>query len=208
MRILITGGYGFIGSHTAERFHKEGHDIYIIDNLSFGKKENLNIKHTFFNIDASDERCKEIFANNSIDVVIHLAAQNNFDQYDEYSKSNILGLVNMLSLSKEHNIKKFIFSSSASVYGNPTKTRVDEQEKCNPISEDGLNKLVGEKYCKFYNDIYGLNTVILRLSNVYGPRQFSNDKNSIAFTFFQTIVNNEITICQNREPIQDFIYVE
>ena len=103
MNVLITGGYGFIGSHVAEEFYKEGYRIFIIDNLSSGNSRNIRFKHSFYKLDIKDDKCREVFKNNKFDVVIHLAAQINVtnsleDPYSDAS-SNILGLINMLKLS-------------------------------------------------------------------------------------------------------------
>lgn len=113
MRVLVTGGYGFIGSHVVERFAKEGYEVFIIDNMSSGKLENVNCKHKFYKFDVEDKRCEFVFKNNNFDIVVHLAAQINVitslkDPFLD-TKTNILGLVNMLELSTKYKVKKFIF---------------------------------------------------------------------------------------------------
>lgn len=214
MKLLITGGYGFLGSHTAELFYKEGHDIYIIDNLSSGKKENLaNIKHTFYNLDASDKRCEEIFTNTSIDMVVHLASQyRDPDENNLYEimESDVLGLINMLSLSQKYNVKKFIFASSSAIYGESSSDTfsVNEESICVPASLYGMNMLTKENYCNLYRDLYGLETIILRFSNIYGPRQTANRKNIIASIMNQIINKENVIIHENTSMLHDYIYVE
>lgn len=175
MKVLITGGCGFIGSHVAERFFKEGHEIFIIDNLSAGSRNNVSIQHKFYNLNVADKKCEEVFRVNKIDFVIHLAAQVDVNISDRDpcldSEANILGLVNMLDLSRKHGVKKFVFASSAAVYGDNQNLPLAETAPAQPISVYGINKSVGEEYCRRWKEMYQLDTVILRFANVYGPRQ-------------------------------------
>lgn len=213
MKVLITGGYGFIGSHTAERLHKEGYKIYVIDNLSTGDKENLKIKHKFYRMDVKDRKCEEIFANNKFDMVIHFAAQIDAAMSQKKpcfdAENNILGLINMLTLSNMYNVKRFIFTSSAAVYGDNVKIPLSEDEKCFPINPYGLSKLTGEKYCELWKNSYGLETVCLRLSNVYGPRQSIRGEGSVFSSFMNSIFNErKLLIYGDGNQTRDFIYVE
>ncbi len=213
MKVLITGGYGFIGSHTAERFYKEGYKVYIIDNLSSGHKENVNIKHKFYQMNVEDRKCEEIFANNEFDVVVHLAAHIDAaasveDPYSD-ARYNILGLINMLYLSCKYNVRKFVFASSAAVYGNSSEAAVAEEDECNPVSPYGVSKLTGEYYCKLWKEIYGLDTICLRFSNVYGPRQSTKGEGGVVVTFMNNIFNNKALLVHGSgEQTRDFIYVE
>lgn len=119
MKVLITGGYGFIGSHVADRFYKEGYEVHIIDNLVTGKAENVTCKHKFYHLSIDDPKCRKVFAAFKFDVVVHLAAQASVatsmanPTYD--AQSNIVGLVQMLKFATECKVKKFIFASSAAV---------------------------------------------------------------------------------------------
>ncbi len=148
MKILITGGCGFIGSHVADRFYKEGHEIYIIDNLATGNIKNVEVPHKFYNIDIASQRCEEIFKANRFDVVVNLSAQVDVNTSLESpyldSKSNLLGITNMLDLSHKYGVKKFMFSSSAAVYGNTEIIPINEECPINPISPYGMSKSVGE----------------------------------------------------------------
>lgn len=178
MKILITGGCGFIGSHVAERFTKEGHDIYIIDDLSTGTQENLTVKHNFYCLGAADPKCEAIFRNNSFDIIIHLAATPDLfmDNNDcLVSQDNIWGLANMLELARKHGVQKFIYPSSISVYGNLTGT-ANEDTPVKPLSRSALYHALAESHCQAFRENRGLDIVVLRLSTVYGSRQSFDEK--------------------------------
>lgn len=212
MRVLVTGGYGFIGSHVAEKFYQEGHTVFIIDNLTSGKAENVSCEHKFYKIDVEDKKCERVFRNNSFDIVVHLAAQINvsYSFKDPFmdAKSNILGLVNMLELSAKYKVKKFIFASSAAVYGNNPGIPLKEKTKCNPLSPYGISKLLGEQYCVKWSEFYGLETVCLRFSNVYGPRQGLVGEGGVISIFMERLIKNqELIVYGDGKQTRDFIYV-
>jgi UDP-glucuronate decarboxylase len=213
VEILITGGYGFIGSHVAEMFFRKGHRVTIIDNISTGNKNNVGFKHTFFHLDVEDPRCEEVFKSNKFDAVIHLAAQINVtcsikDPYLD-TKSNILGLTNMLRLSNKYNVKRFVFASSAAVYGDNGGLPLKEDAQPDPQSPYGISKLVGELYCLKWNKLYGLDTVILRFSNVFGPRQGTAGEGGVISIFMERILEDkELVIFGDGNQTRDFIYVK
>ena len=212
MKVLITGGYGFIGSHIAEKFYNEGHQIFIIDNLATGSCENVRFNHEFYEIDVANRECAKIFEYNKFDIVVHLAAQINISHSIDNpyidAQSNILGLVNILQLSSEHKVKRFIFSSSSAVYGEPINIPISEDTKCDPKSLYGLSKLFGEQYCMKWKDIFEFQTLCLRLGNVYGPRQGkSGEGGAISLFIDKTINNEELTVCGDGNQTRDFIYV-
>jgi len=213
MKVLITGGLGFIGYHVAERFSKEGYEVYIIDNLSTGTKEDVHFKHKLYELSVEDTKCEEIFRNNRFDAVVHLAAQVNVvssiadPRHD--SESNVLGLVNMLSLSQKYGAKKFIFASSAAVYGANEHLPISESERANPISPYGISKWVGESYCSKWKELYGLDTLCFRFSNVYGPRQGSKGEGGVVSIFLERLLSGQpLYIRGDGEQTRDFIYVE
>ncbi|WP_166242816.1 NAD-dependent epimerase/dehydratase family protein [Paenibacillus turpanensis] len=213
MKVLITGGYGFIGSFVSERFYKEGYEVTIIDNLSSGAKENVPFKHKSYLLSVEDPKCEEVFRNNRFDAVIHLAAQPNVHTSIENprldAQSNVLGLANMLSLSKKHGAGKFIFASSAAVYGEPQQIPLPESAVCNPYSPYGINKWVGETYCSKWNEMYGLNTLCFRFSNVYGPRQGNGGEGGVISIFLQKAISGQkLTIHGDGSQSRDFIFVE
>ncbi|MBQ4900395.1 NAD-dependent epimerase/dehydratase family protein [Paenibacillus sp. Marseille-P2973] len=213
MKVLVTGGYGFIGSHVAERFHKEGYEVFIIDDLSSGKLNNVNFKHRGYQLSVEDQKCEEIFSSNRFDAVVHLAAQVNVatsvENPRQDAKSNVLGLINMLSLASKYSAKKFIFASSAAVYGTSEDVPLPESAPCSPISPYGMSKWVGETYCQKWRDLYGLETLCFRFSNVYGPRQNSIGEGGVISIFADRIIAGQnIHIHGDGEQTRDFIYVE
>ncbi|MFD2670720.1 NAD-dependent epimerase/dehydratase family protein [Marinicrinis sediminis] len=213
MNVLITGGYGFIGSFVAERFFKEGYKIYIIDNLSTGHKENVTIPHHFYELDITDSKCEEVFRSVQFDVVVHLAAQTNVHTSIEHpyqdTHANISGLVHMLELSSKHHVRRFMLASSAAVYGNSSQLPLQEDHLCDPLSPYGMNKLLGEYYTQKWKQIYQLSSLCFRFSNVYGPRQTSSAEGGVISIFMDRLQRNEeIQVYGDGEQTRDFIYVE
>lgn len=213
MKILITGGCGFIGSHLAERFYKEGHKIYIIDDLSTGSLDNLKIKYKFYNKAVESKHCDEIFKTHKFDLVIHLAAQADIsksinDPYDD-SKVNLLGLTNMLHLSVKYKVNRFIFASSTTVYGEADTLPLKENSPKNPSSPYGMSKFIGEYYCRKWKELYNIDTLSLRLSIVYGPRQNSPGEGGYVSSIIKSIfTESPVTISASETQSRDFIYVE
>lgn len=213
MNVLIAGGYGFIGSFVGERFYREGYRVYIIDNLSTGNKENVDFPHKFYRINIQDEKCIEIFRSVRFDIVIHLAASNGGDAsvkgQHEDTETNILGLVNMLHIAKQFEVRKLIYASSADVYGADADVPFSEEAECLPKTPYGINKQFGEFYCEYWRKHYGLETVCLRISNVYGPRQMASEKEGVCSDYIQRILtNNKLVVYGDGEQTRDFIYVE
>jgi len=173
-KILVTGGAGFIGSHLVDALVERGHQVLILDNLSTGKKENINQKAKFLNLDLRDfKKIRPAFE--GVDFVFHLAALPRIPlsiaKPIETNEVNLTGTLNALIASKEAGVKKFIYSSSSSVYGQQEKLPMKEDMKCDPLNPYALQKYVGELYCRIFPEIYNLATISLRYFNVYGPRQ-------------------------------------
>ncbi|MFJ7825501.1 NAD-dependent epimerase/dehydratase family protein [Psychrobacillus sp. NPDC096623] len=213
MRVLITGGFGFIGSHVAERYFKEGYDVFIIDNLSSGKKENVTIKNKNYHLSVQDPKCEEIFKSYRFDVVIHLAAQvsvqKSIQNPIEDMDINLVGLVNMLNLSNKYGVKKFLFASSAAVYGATEELPIKEDAYLNPISPYGISKWMGETYCKKWDELYGFTSICFRFSNVYGPRQSSEGEGGVVSTFLRKVLDEKpIEIHGDGKQTRDFIFVK
>lgn len=213
MRVLITGGYGFIGSHVADKYYKEGYEVFIIDNFSSGKKENISFKHKNYELSVDDPKCEEIFKSYRFDVVVHLAAQVSVARSilnpREDIETNVVGLVNILTLSHKYLVKKFIFASSAAVYGINDHLPLKEEEGCNPISPYGISKWMGEEYCQKWKEIHHFESVCFRFSNVYGPRQSNEGEGGVVSIFLNRIINNKpLELYGDGEQTRDFIYVE
>ena len=176
MKILITGGAGFIGSHVADACISAGHQVVILDDLSSGKMENVNSRANFIKLDIRDEKVRDVFRQNKIDVVIHHAAQmdvrKSVDDPKFDASVNISGSINLLESSKEFGVKKFIFASTGgAIYGEQDYFPADEKHPLRPLSPYGIAKLAVEKYLFYYNSVFGVQYICLRYANVYGPRQ-------------------------------------
>lgn len=212
--VLITGGCGFIGSHLAEQLVTLGAQVTILDNLSSGSLDNIahirdHIK--FINASITDKQaCLE--ATRDIKVIFHLAA---LISVPESVKSPVLchevnvdGLFNILEAARANNVKRVVFSSSAAVYGN-TEAIISETAQCNPGSPYGFTKRVGELLCQQYSTVYGLETVILRYFNVWGPRQNPNGSYAAVVAKFtdQMSHNLPITIYGDGLQTRDFIHI-
>lgn len=177
-QVLVTGGAGFIGSHLVDDLIDQNADVTVIDDLSYGKRQNLNAKAEFIQCDIRDcDRIKQIIHNKEL--VFHLAASAtskesamgwNNPVYDY--EVNAVGTLNMLrSIAELGQGTKMVYASSAAVYGRPTYTPVDEEHSTNPISPYGVSKLTGEKYCFAFSSEYGVDCAVIRIFNTYGPRQ-------------------------------------
>ncbi|MBI3291137.1 NAD-dependent epimerase/dehydratase family protein, partial [Candidatus Falkowbacteria bacterium] len=175
MKVLVTGGAGFIGSNLVDSLIDKGHEVLIVDNLSTGKKENLNPRAKFFELDITDKKLSEIFEKNKPEAVFHLAAQIDITKSVQYpvwdAEQNILGSINVLENAKENKVKKVIFASSAAVYGDTDQLPTPEGHPTLPPSPYGIGKLTVEKYLDYYYQTFKLPYIALRYANVYGPRQ-------------------------------------
>ncbi len=213
MKILVTGGAGFIGSNLVDALIKEGHDVVIIDDLSTGRKENINKKATFYNIDVRDPGIRDIFNEHKFDVVNHHAAQIDVRRSVKDpvidADINILGLLNLLKYSVGFNVKRFInISSGGVIYGKAGKIPTKENSPYKPISPYGISKLSGEYYVKFYGDEKGLEYVNLRYSNVYGERQDPRGEAGVISIFSKMMLEgSRPVIYGNGKQTRDFVYV-
>lgn len=214
MKILVTGGAGFIGSWVVDTLINKDFNVVVIDNLSSGSNENLNKKAKFYEIDIRDKKIDEIFQNEKIDYVFHLAAQINLRESIknpvEDANINILGALNILNNCVKHKIKKFIFSSTGgAIYGDDCKIPTSETEEEKPMSPYGVAKLAIEKYLEFYKKVYGLDYVSLRYSNVYGPRQNSKGEAGVVAIFIDKLLLGEQPIINGSgEQTRDYVYVK
>jgi UDP-glucose 4-epimerase len=211
LKILITGGAGFIGSHIADLFIKNNHDVIIMDNLANGNKNNINSKAKFYEADILDN-LDEIFKKEKFDVLIHNAAlvdaNESISKPKAYEKVNVKGTVNLLEYCRKFNVKKFIYASSNAVYGNPEYLPCDEKHPTNPINPYGKTKLEAENKIIDYSNKYGVKYTILRYGNVYGPRQ-DPIKGGVIIKFLSRIMNNKNPIIfGDGTQTRDFLFVE
>ncbi|MBU0478932.1 NAD-dependent epimerase/dehydratase family protein [bacterium] len=214
MKILVTGGAGFIGSHIADRLIKEGHQVVIVDNLSTGKEENINPKAAFYNLDIRSKELEYVFKKEKPDCVDHHAAQMSvavsmkkpvFD-----ADVNILGVLNILQNCVKYNVKKLVFASSGgTVYGEAKNVPTTENEPFCPLSPYGISKLTTEYYLSFYNHEYNLPYVALRYGNVYGPRQDPHGEAGVVAIFIKAMLTGKTpTIFGKGDCVRDYVYVD
>ena len=212
-RSLVTGGAGFIGSHLVDRLIKEGKEAVVVDNLSTGKKENLNSEADFYNLDICDfEKIKPLFKN--VDCVFHLAAiprvPTSIEDPLGTSKNNILGTLNIFKAAVDAKVKRIVFASSSAVYGNQKTLPFKEDMQPAPISPYALQKLVGEQFAKLFNQLYQIPIISLRYFNVYGPRNDPDSEYSLVIGKFlkQKAKGKPLTIFGDGEQTRGFCYVD
>jgi UDP-glucose 4-epimerase len=212
MKVLVTGGAGFIGSHVVDKLIQECCQVVIIDNLSTGLLENINPSAQFVKMDIRSNQLLDLFITEKFDFVIHLAAQTmvhkSLEMPDYDCDINISGTVNVLEACRKTNVKRIVFSSTAAVYGNVTRLPIIEEAQKEPTSFYGLSKLTCENYLSLYNQVYGLEYIILRYANVYGERQGDGGEGGVISIFARKINQNQpVLIFGDGSQTRDFIYV-
>jgi len=214
MKILLTGGAGFIGSHVADLLIEEGHKVIIIDNFSTGKEANLNPSATIYPLDILDEKVEEVFVRERPEILNHHAAQVNVREsvrdpiFD--LEINIRGTVHLLELSRKYGVKKIIFASSGgAIYGEQNHFPAREDHPLRPLSPYGISKLAGENYLYYYQQTFGIPSVSLRYANVYGPRQDPFGEAGVVAIFTQKMLAKEQPIINGSgEQTRDYVYVD
>lgn len=214
MKILITGGAGFIGSNVVDLLIKEKHEVVIVDNLSQGKVENINESATFYKCDILHvDKLDTIFETEKPEIVIHNAAQidvqTSLKEPSLDAEVNINGTINVLECCRKFGVKKIIYPSSAAVYGNPQYLPVDENHQVNPISFYGTSKHTPEHYIKIYANLYNIKYTIFRYANVYGIRQDPKGEGGVVSIFIDKFLNykNPIIFGDGNQT-RDFVYVK
>jgi len=217
MKILVTGGAGFIGSHVVDEYIDEGHEVIVLDDLSTGKIENVNKRANFHKIDIRDKgKVEKLFQEERFELVNHHAAQIDVRgsvRDPEFDASvNILGTLNLLQSCIKYRVNRFIFISSGGViYGEPNieELPLSEEAPKRPISPYGVSKLAIEHYLYYYKVNYGLNYIVLRYGNVYGPRQDPRGEAGVIAIFSGKMLRGEQpTIFGDGEQRRDYIYIE
>ncbi len=214
MKVLVTGGAGFIGSHIVDRLIVEGHHVVVVDNLSTGKKKNINRNANFYKLDILSPKLEKIIKNEKPDVISHHAAQIDVRRsvadpiFD--AQVNILGLIQLLEYGVKYGTKQIVFASSGgAVYGEQTEFPAPESHGTFPVSPYGITKLTGEKYLFYYRQNSGLEFTCLRYANVYGPRQDPFGEAGVVAIFTEKMLRNEpVIINGNGMQTRDYIFVD
>lgn len=212
MKILVTGGAGFIGSHVVDLFIQRGYEVVILDDLSTGRISNINPLAKFYQMDIRSDHVLDVFQQERPDYVSHHAAQMNvrvsvanplFD-----AEVNILGTLKLLEWSRLFGVKHFIHISSSAVYGEPIYLPVDELHPINPVCQYGVSKHTAEHYLYLYEKNYNIPYTVFRYPNVYGPRQDPHGEAGVIAQFTNKMLSGEpITINGDGEQTRDFVYV-
>lgn len=212
MKIIVTGGAGFIGSHIVDALIEEGHEVVVVDNLTTGDKHNINPKAVFYQVDIMHESFDIIVEQEAPEVIFHEAAlvyvQQSIENPAADANVNIIGTLNVLNSSRRHNVRKLIFASSCAVYGDVGPEAVNEEHPKSPISFYGASKLSAETYIKLFSDIFGLDYTILRYGNVYGPRQKHYGEGGVVPIFIENMRNGiSSNIFGDGNQTRDFVFV-
>jgi UDP-glucose 4-epimerase len=214
MRILITGGAGFIASHIQDAYLQAGHTVAVLDNLVSGNKGNLASATKFYEKDLRDPEVDRVLEEFRPEVISHHAAQMDVRRsvaepiYD--CEVNGIGTLNLLEAARKHGVKKVVFASSGgAIYGEQLVYPADESHPTQPASPYGITKLLGEKYLHFYQETYGIDAVALRYANVYGPRQNPHGEAGVVAIFVTKLLKGQAPII-NGDGLQtrDYVFVE
>jgi len=213
MKIVVTGGAGFIGSHVVDAYVAAGHQVLVLDDLSAGKREQVNPAARLIEMNMLDPAVVDLFRAERPDVVNHHAANPSVSlsvrQPDFDARENILGTINLLEAARASEVQKFVYiCSGGAMYGNPQRLPVDEEHPAHPVSPYGLSKHSGERYVRLYGAEHGLRWTSLRYANVYGPRQDPFGEAGVIAIFCQNLLDGvPPEIHWDGEQTRDFVYV-
>ncbi|MFZ2462979.1 MAG: NAD-dependent epimerase/dehydratase family protein [Caldibacillus thermoamylovorans] len=213
MKVLVTGGAGFIGSHLVDQLVKLEYDVHVIDNFSTGKRDFLSPHAHLYEFDIRGIETRQWIQEEKPDVIFHLAAQADVSKSMEDPKvdndTNINGTINILEACRNHDIKKLIFSSTSAVYGNIVRDRISEKDLAKPVSFYGLSKRTAETYIQLFSHQYDIPFTILRYGNVYGPRQTVKGEGGVIAVFLDQLKKQKpLNIHGDGEQTRDFIFVK
>ena len=213
MKVLVTGGAGFIGSHICDRLATAGHELVVLDDLSTGHIENLNPSARFYQMDLGSPWLDELFRIEKPEAVVHQAAQasvrRSVDDPVFDARVNVLGITALLQASVKHGVRRFLFASTGgALYGDADVTPTPEDYPTLPVSPYGASKLAGEVYLRTFNALHGLSYVALRYANVYGPRQDPHGEAGVVAIFARRLLAGEpARINGDGRQTRDFVFV-
>lgn len=213
MKILVTGGAGFIASHIVDAYIGSGHNVVIVDDLSSGRRENINPQAKFVQLDIREKALEDVFKEGEFDVVNHHAAQMDVrksvadPQYD--ASINVVGGLNVFENARKHGVRKIIFSSTGgAIYGEQDYFPADEAHPLRPLSPYGITKLCTEKYLFYYKEVHGIDHVILRYANIYGPRQNPHGEAGVVAIFASRMIRREQPVINgDGKQTRDYTFV-
>lgn len=215
MKVLVTGGAGFIGSHVVDLLIEKGHETIVVDNLVTGYREFVPSGARFYKLDIESSQLEIVFAIENPEIVIHLAAQvdvaKSIKNPLEDARSNIIGTLNLLTFCQKYKVKKIIYSSSCAVYGDANMNRgsIRETYPTQPLNFYGASKYAPELYIQIFHHLYGIPYTILRYANVYGPRQTPKGEGGVVSIFTTKLLKGEQpNIFGDGNQTRDFIYVK
>ncbi|CEH27617.1 UDP-glucose 4-epimerase [Aneurinibacillus migulanus] len=213
MKVLVTGGAGFIGSHIVDQALEAGYEVCIVDDLSTGKRGQVNPQASFYEMDIESPDIERVFQAERPDFVIHQAAQSSVPVSVQNpvhdAKINIVGTINLLEVARKHGVRKVVYASSAAVYGEPQYMGIDEVHPKQPLSPYGISKYVPEFYLNAYHHLYGLNYTAFRYANVFGERQDPKGEGGVVSIFVdRALAEEELTVFGDGQQTRDFVYVK
>ena len=215
MKIAVTGGAGFIGSNLVDALLEKGHEVIVIDDLSTGKVSNLNPKATHYEVALHKTSVENLFRIlKGVEVVYHTAAlarvQPSIKDPVRYNEANVTAIVKLLTACVEAKVKRVVYSASSSAYGNAEVFPTPESAPTDSLSPYGLQKYIGELYCRMYSKVYGIDTVCLRYFNIYGPRMnFEGAYKTVIGVFAEQKKKGlPLTITNDGTQKRDFTYVK
>lgn len=213
MRVLVSGGAGFIGSHVTDALLAAGHRVTVVDDLSTGRAENVHPDAEFHRVDIQDAAMEGVFRSAMPEVLCHHAAQMDVRRsvsdpvFD--ARVNVLGLLNLLELGRRHGLRRVVFASSGgAIYGEQGVIPTPEEQKTEPVCPYGVTKLAGERYLHFYAVEYGIPYVALRYANVFGPRQNPHGEAGVVAIFIEKFLRGELPVINgDGRQTRDYVYV-
>jgi UDP-glucose 4-epimerase len=213
LKVLVTGGAGFIGSHVADALIEQGHTVIVVDDLSTGKAEFVNPQARFYQLDIRSPELAEVLDRERPELINHHAAhadvRRSVTDPRHDADVNILGSLNLLECARQHGATKFVYASTGgAIYGEPVYLPCDENHPLNPICPYGVSKLTVERYLSYYGHAYGLQYTILRYPNVYGPRQDPTGEGGVVAIFARRmLLGEQVIINGTGDQQRDFLYV-